>query len=176
MSAFYDWIQFGLPPGPRLIPMRYYLNLHKGSLPLVILSLMSYFNNFSLPCWVYLALHGSYGLIWIIKDYTFPDSSFQTKSTIPCVFVGFFGVLCPYLWGAYLLACGEAPQVISRERVCLVTMVFCIGLILMMGSDGQKYFTLRLKKGLIKDGFAKYSRNPNYLGEIMIYTSFAMTV
>ena len=30
------------------------------------------------------------------------------------------------------------------------------------------------KKGLITDGWFKYTRNPNYLGEMMIYSSFAL--
>jgi len=31
-----------------------------------------------------------------------------------------------------------------------------------------------LKKGLITDGFFKRTRNPNFLGEMMIYLSFAV--
>jgi len=31
---------------------------------------------------------------------------------------------------------------------------------------------LKNRKGLINDGFMKYSRNPNYLGEIMLYSAF----
>ena len=44
----------------------------------------------------------------------------------------------------------------------------------MVGSDAQKYFTLQNKKGLITEGFFKITRNPNYLGEIMIYLSFGL--
>lgn len=32
------------------------------------------------------------------------------------------------------------------------------------------------RKGLISDGMLKYSRNPNYLGEMMIYGSFILLV
>ena len=32
------------------------------------------------------------------------------------------------------------------------------------------------RKGLISDGMNKYTRNPNYLGEIMIYGSFVLLV
>ena len=41
-------------------------------------------------------------------------------------------------------------------------------------SDAQKYFSLKLKKDLIKEGFFKNIRNTNYLGEILIYLSFAI--
>ena len=46
----------------------------------------------------------------------------------------------------------------------------------MLLSDSQKFYTLKYKKGLISDGLMKYSRNPNYLGEIMIYGSFILLV
>jgi len=55
-------------------------------------------------------------------------------------------------------------------------MMYCFGLVFMMGADGQKYFTLREKRKLLNDGFMKYSRNPNYVGEMMIYGSFATLV
>ena len=35
---------------------------------------------------------------------------------------------------------------------------------------------LSFRKGLISDGMLKYSRNPNYLGEIMVYSSFVLLV
>jgi protein-S-isoprenylcysteine O-methyltransferase Ste14 len=44
----------------------------------------------------------------------------------------------------------------------------------MVGADAQKYFVLRARRGLITDGFFARTRNPNYLGEMMIYASFAI--
>ena len=44
----------------------------------------------------------------------------------------------------------------------------------MIGSDAQKFFTLRVRSGLIKTGFFAYTRNPNYLGEVLIYLSFGL--
>jgi protein-S-isoprenylcysteine O-methyltransferase Ste14 len=44
----------------------------------------------------------------------------------------------------------------------------------MIAADAQKHFTLRYKKGLITDGIHRYIRHPNYLGEMMIYGSFAL--
>ena len=47
---------------------------------------------------------------------------------------------------------------------------------LLMCADAQKTFTLRERKGLITTGFFKYTRNPNYMGDIMIYSSFVLLV
>jgi len=49
-----------------------------------------------------------------------------------------------------------------------------LGVFLHFASDAQKYFTLKLKKELIKDGFFKSIRNTNYLGELLIYISFSI--
>jgi steroid 5-alpha reductase family enzyme len=46
----------------------------------------------------------------------------------------------------------------------------------MIAADAQKYFTLRLQPGLITHGMFRYIRHPNYLGEMMIYGSFALMV
>lgn len=40
--------------------------------------------------------------------------------------------------------------------------------------DAQKYYTLQHKKQLITDGMYRYIRSPNYLGEVMIYSSYAL--
>jgi protein-S-isoprenylcysteine O-methyltransferase Ste14 len=46
----------------------------------------------------------------------------------------------------------------------------------MIAADAQKYFTLRAKPGLITDGMYRYIRHPNYLGEMLIYGSFALMI
>jgi protein-S-isoprenylcysteine O-methyltransferase Ste14 len=46
----------------------------------------------------------------------------------------------------------------------------------MIAADAQKYFTLRLERRLITDGMYRYIRHPNYLGEMMVYGSFALMV
>ena len=49
-----------------------------------------------------------------------------------------------------------------------------LGLVLMMASDSQKYFTLQIQKKLINNGWFAKIRNTNYLGEMMIYFSYAL--
>jgi steroid 5-alpha reductase family enzyme len=56
----------------------------------------------------------------------------------------------------------------------IVLFLFTSGVFLHYVGDAQKYYTLKLKKGLIEEGLFRRTRNPNYLGEILIYTSFAL--
>ena len=48
------------------------------------------------------------------------------------------------------------------------------GCMLTMLTDVQKHVVLRERKGLITHGMMGWSRNLNYLGEIMLYSSFAV--
>ena len=57
--------------------------------------------------------------------------------------------------------------------VGLAVFVFTFGVFLHYVSDAQKYYTLRLRKGLIREGLFSRMRNPNYLGEILIYLAYA---
>lgn len=50
------------------------------------------------------------------------------------------------------------------------------GLVLMIGADAQKNATLRERPDLITTGFFARTRHPNYLGEMLIYGSFALVV
>jgi hypothetical protein len=67
---------------------------------------MIYYNNFSIVPLVYTALHGSYGILWLIKDFTFPDSNWEKKQTIVSWIAGIL-LLGPGYWGfPYLLISG----------------------------------------------------------------------
>lgn len=60
------------------------------------------------------------------------------------------------------------------ERVFWGIFSTVIGVCLMIGADTQKYIQLKFKKGLVRDGFFARTRNPNYLGEILIYGGFGI--
>jgi protein-S-isoprenylcysteine O-methyltransferase Ste14 len=151
--------------------IKYPINLHKGSTAPVVLGLMFVYGNFSIAPWVYLALHGTYGLMWLIKDALYPDKRWEEE--VP---VG-LGLLVFVMLGTYWIA----PFVlISRGidppafLIALGIATNIIGVLLHFGSDAQKYFTLKYRSGLITDGFFSRCRNPNYLGEILIYLGFAI--
>jgi len=68
---------YELGPGKPLLAPRYIINSFKGLTFAFLLILMTYFNNFSKSTYVYFALHGSYGVLWVVKDLVYPDKSWQ---------------------------------------------------------------------------------------------------
>ncbi|HEX3680963.1 MAG TPA: DUF1295 domain-containing protein [Bryobacteraceae bacterium] len=149
-----------------------FINAHKILVIPVVLGLMLIFNNWSTEAFVYLALHGTYSLLWLMKQTYYPDRRFAEK--VP-VWIGILFIFVP-LAGYYI-----APYLLISRHVTLPPYVFAIVIFLyVMGiffhyvSDAQKFYTLRERKGLIEDGLFSRTRNPNYLGEISIYLSYAI--
>lgn len=166
-----DHLAADLFGGPRVLKAAWVIDLQKGgTLPFVLL-LMWRFDVWSATAWTYAALHGSYGLAWLLKDRVFPDPSWEKRVTFGGAFTMWALVLGPY-WAAPVLLITrrveQPPWVLG-----IATIVYVLGVLTMMGSDGQKYFTLKVKKGLITDGFFARVRHPNYLGEMALYGSFA---
>jgi steroid 5-alpha reductase family enzyme len=151
--------------------LRHVINLHKGSTALVIGALMLAYGNGSLGAWVYLALHGTYGMLWLLKERIFPDRQWQQ----PIGWVGamvMFLVLALYWLAPFLLiSSGAVPPM---PLVALAIALNLLGVFLHFGSDAQKHFVLKLQPGLIDAGFFARSRNTNYLGELLTYLSFAL--
>jgi len=81
LSRFRDMMSYSLPPGGPLIPARYIINLYKGGMLPSCLYMMQYYNNDQNKNinMLYTVMHGSYGLCWLYKDFTFPDASFMRK-------------------------------------------------------------------------------------------------
>jgi steroid 5-alpha reductase family enzyme len=147
------------------------INLHKSLTFVVVLGLMAFYQNFSLAAWVYLALHGSYGIMWLLKDSLYPDRQWEEEvSALTGITVFLF--LVSYWVAPFLLISSKVEPSAPLIGVAIATNLF--GVFLHYGSDAQKYFTLKYKSGLITEGFFSRSRNPNYLGEILIYLGFAM--
>lgn len=53
LSLFLDYAMLGAGGGERLIPFRYIVNTMKGLTPIFILSLMWYYQNFSIGAFLY---------------------------------------------------------------------------------------------------------------------------
>jgi len=168
---FRDHLTDDLFGGPRLLEASWVINLQKGGTLPFVLALMWTYDCWTPTAFTYAALHGSYGLAWLLKDRVFPDPNWAKRVT-------FGGALM--MWAGGLALYWVAPVLVVTRRVeqppsvlATATLVYVLGLVTMMGSDGQKYFTLKVKRGLITDGFFSRVRHPNYLGEMLLYGSFA---
>lgn len=152
---------------------KHYIDTHKGATFLVVLILMAIFKQWENPtAWIYLALHGTYGWLWVLKSHFYPDKTWERPASIQDRLV---------IWGGLTLY-WIAPLLLTANNVHLpawslgaIVVLYTLGVFLHYVSDMQKYITLQLRPGqLITGGLWSLCRNPNYLGEFMIYLSFAL--
>lgn len=149
-----------------------------------LLILQYYYNNYSDLMCIYTIMHGSYGCLWFLKHLTFPDKRFEQKCTIMCAIVGWATILGPYCIPGLLLASGRCnseeefnTDVWSKKRVWISVFMYIIGVTVTMTADCQKNVILMVEKHrplLIGNGMFSTTRNPNYLGEMILYFSFAL--
>ena len=173
IAKLVDPVNSPLAFGPKLIKFNWIINAQKTGTIFLMFLLMKYYNNFSTGAWLYLSLHGTYGLLWFLKDMVFPDKSFQVKLTVvPALLVSLF--LLSYWLMGFEVMCGLGDQNPSGKKIFGCFFLFSFGNILMMCADLQKYIVLKYKKGLIDDFFMKNNRNTNYFGEIIVYLTFAI--
>ena len=149
-----------------------FINLHKALVIPVTVAAMLTFGNFSTMMWLYLAMHGTYSILWLIKGRTYPDRRFAEQ--VP-IWIGILFVFLPLAgyYAAPILLAWLHPNV-PGWAVALAVSIFTFGIFLHYVADAQKYYTLQLRPGLIDTGLFARTRNPNYLGEIMTYMGFAI--
>ena len=149
-----------------------FINAHKILVTPAVVAMMAWYDNWSTGAYVYLALHGTYTLLWLLKHAMYPDRSFAEKLS-PAI--GFFFVFVPlagYFAAPFLLISRHVTH--PPWLIGAVLFLYIMGAFLHFGSDAQKYFTLAQRKGLITEGFFRRTRNPNYLGELLIYLAYAI--
>ena len=171
-----QYISTDLLGGPRVLKLAWVINAQKlGSLPFV-LGLMWIYADWSAVAWVYLALYGSYGICWFLKDMAYPDHNWQRRVTWGGAAAAFLFGLAPYWVLPWLLLSGRGHPPGSAGVVALAIGLHTVGLFLMVAADAQKTFTLRERAGLITRGMFRFVRHPNYLGEMMLYAAYAVLV
>lgn len=165
------WLTEDFLGGPRLWTLATVIDFQKGGTIFFLALLIWWYGNTSAAAWVYLGLHGGYGLVWLAKDLSFPDTRWQRRITIAGGINAFVLVLGWYWVFGWLLISRPSPRYPLPDPAWFA---LCIGLCLagtalMTAADAQKHFTLRIRRGLITDGMFRFIRHPNYLGEMMIY-------
>lgn len=151
--------------------LKHPINLHKGLTFFVVGGLMVYYQNFSAAAFLYLALHGSYGFLWLLKDRWYPDKQWEQPASIPYAILVFLSLCLYWASPAILISQGVDPP---AHILGLAVLLNVWGVFLHFGSDAQKFFTLKYAPQLITKGFFAANRNVNYLGEFLIYFSFAL--
>jgi steroid 5-alpha reductase family enzyme len=66
----------------------------------------------------------------------------------------------------------EAPP--SNVLLFAAVALHTWGITWMIAGDCQKHFQLKYHRGLMTDGLFRYSRNPNFFGETLIYLAYAV--
>jgi protein-S-isoprenylcysteine O-methyltransferase Ste14 len=174
MDRWTRYLTEDLGGGPRVIKIAQMINVHKVITAFLIYGMMVHFDNFSTAAWVYLALHGTYGYCWLVKDFAFRDIYFDRRVTFGGVLATYVGLVGWYWLLPYLFISRSVQP--SNAMLWFCISLHTLGCVVMVAADLQKNLVLRLRKGLITDGVFTYTRNPNYLGEVMIYGSYALLV
>jgi steroid 5-alpha reductase family enzyme len=154
------------------VKQRHFIDSHKGITPLAVLALMALYDQWHNPtAWVYLALHGTYGVLWVLKSRLFPDKQWEQRTGPGYALVIWAGLSLYWIAPWLLMSRGvEAPA----WYLGLCTSLYVFGVFFHFAADMQKHTALKLRRGLITDGFFRLSRNPNYFGELLIYLGFGL--
>ncbi len=155
---------------------KHYIDSHKGATLFYILFLLYLFkdnldiNNINI--YIYLALHGTYGILWVLKSKIFPDRQWESYCSI------WYGLLIWVGLSLYWIA----PYIIITKNIhppfwyisfCII--IYILGIFLHFTSDMQKFIQLHYNpNNLITNGMFFKIRNTNYLGEFLIYLGFSL--
>ena len=150
---------------------RHFIDSHKLATGPFVLLLMAAYGAWANPtAWLYLALHGTYGALWAAKSRIFPDRSWEERCGV--AYGGLIWAGLSLYWIApWLVISGNVRATAPWAAACVA--IYTCGVFLHFASDMQKHTALALRPGeLITDGLFRRVRNPNYLGELMIYLGF----
>lgn len=152
---------------------RQFIDSHKAATGPAVLVLMAIYDQWQNPtAWIYLALHGSYGLLWVLKSRFFPDRSWEEETGWA------YGLL---IWGGLTLY-WIAPWLLTARGVqappwylAFCVTLYTLGVFFHFSADMQKHTALTRRPGhLIRDGLMAHCRNINYFGELLIYLGFGL--
>ncbi len=151
---------------------KHFIDSHKGATFLWVLGCIWYYEQWhNVTAWVYLGLHGTYGLLWLLKSFAFGDPKWEARTGLGYGLV-IWGSLSLY-WVSPWIICSFPVQAPAWWiGTCVAVYVF--GVFFHFTADMQKSATLAVQRGLITTGLFARCRNPNYFGELLIYLGFSL--
>lgn len=174
----FDYLLYDFAGGPKKIKAAHVVTTVCLSLIPITLILKNYFQNDSFQSWWTTSIYFSYLFVWPMKGHFFPDESWEQKLTYLSAIIFACFNLAELSAGFYFVS-GYKPHSYPLSDVVwlsLCTVIYVFGVLIFTLSDAQKYFILKnqQKRELFTDGFFKYIRHPNYLGQGLVYTSFML--
>lgn len=150
ISKLVNFLAWECPGGPPLVRARYLINAQKGcTLPLCLYLMHKYNNWGSETAWTYAALHGSYGLLWVLKDcYWCRDKNFDRLVTLPSAF-HIALPLAGYWLAPFFINRGKLEVSSVRRAVCV--FVYAVGVCMMLTSDAWKAATLKMRRTMLEE-------------------------
>jgi protein-S-isoprenylcysteine O-methyltransferase Ste14 len=144
----------------------------KGITVVVVLVMMAAYGQwYNTTAWVYLALHGSYGLLWVLKSRLFGDRQWEETSGPGFALVIVAGLAL--YWVAPWLLTSRGVQA-PPWYLALCISLYAAGVFFHFAADMQKHTALKYGPGLVTEGLWSLCRNPNYFGELLIYLGFGL--
>jgi steroid 5-alpha reductase family enzyme len=153
--------------------LKYFIDTNKGIIFIAMLILMAVYHRWdSVTAWTYLGLHGTYGILWVVKSRIFPDASWERRTSLWFGLVSWFSLVLYWFPGWWIMWKGvETPPWLLAIAISL----YSFGIFFVFSGDMQKFTALKLDPGkLIQDGLFALSRNINYFGEFLIFSAFAL--
>jgi protein-S-isoprenylcysteine O-methyltransferase Ste14 len=151
------------------------INLAKGLTIFLLIGYGIIFGIHDMRQVIYLCLHISYCVWWLIEQWFYPkrqqmmfsDSVGIVEIIFALLIVGVF-----YSLPGFLAFMNSEP--ISFLTVGLALPLFFFGSIVNATADVQKLTAKELGAGLVQDNIWRFSRNINYFGDLLRYLSFAV--
>jgi len=124
---------------------------------------------------IYLCLHVSYCVWWLLEQWLFPLRQQQIFTGK----VGLFAFLSILLFvGVFYALPGyfafTNPTPVSYTTVAVALPLYLFGSLINTAADVQKMTAKGMGASLVKDGIWRSLRHVNYLGDLMRYTSFSI--
>ena len=152
---------------------KYFIDTNKAVTGLIVFVMIALYNQWgNTTAWVYLAVHATYGFLWVLKSQIFPDKQWEQRTSLAYGLVIWLGLSLYWVapWIITSQGVQDAPWYLA---ICI--SIYTLGVFLHFTSDMQKYTTLKLNPGhLITTGLMARTRNINYFGELLIYGSFVL--